>query len=1603
MKSFFSKLSVLLFIAGFVAVGCQDYAEDIRELNDKVDKNMADVTVSTDALDDVIEDLQAQQAADKAAAENALAALETKLNGTNDAFAEAKKALEDAYKAADELVVLGYQNADATLLNELNQKFNQAMSAVDAAKSELTSAYKDADKAIEDAYKAADVEINKSIAVLDTKLQTEVARVEAIANTVDAKFKGFEEAYKSADAALDKKIVDLRTEFKESEEVLQIAIMTVDEAYREADKAINARIDAVELLIADLQQADKDLQQAIDKNAEDIEAEAQARVDAIKALTDVHNQDKVDLLAAIAVNSAAITAEETARKEADVKLQENIDAANEALEAAKKDLQDAIDTNADNIDALKTRVDALESWKTAAQQQIDANKANIAKLETDLGLLELAYKAADELLQKSIEDTKAALDAFKKTVEDTYATKEALTNLENTVTTEVNKLNTKIDNLETSLTALITANATAILNETNARVAAVKGVEDALAAAKKTLEDADSANKTELEGKIEDTKGELLTAIDNAKKELQDAINAEKDARELAISTVNGLISDLGLEVEALKNTFDGLDSRLTDLETWKTTAEQEIDDLAKAHGVLVGRVDKLEVLVDSLFNQIQSVVYKPTHANGKARIDYAKLEGAFLEGNSVITYKVYPKNLVKTIVDAFNENLLTLEYEVESVTKAGDPASLTVLSVEKGTKEGDLAVTVKAANLGDDFYNDLTSYSAALVLNYGAENFSTEYTNLVPAGTPTTYTFDLYVGDLPYAAEHQEVEYPATDPTKWTKTVLEGLNVKFSDGTNKYSPEQFFDIYPLAEALYVVGAPSYTNTDDLFIPGVDANGYVTAYLDETKVAAANVTKTFEVVYPFSFNGTPKSANGTIEIVGFPWTMQLDKNDAGVTYPLQLPYTDDLSVKVLPDYTISFTDGGTGLKTEADLIAEGYCVKVDTLDVVTAVTTAKGGATADLFEVTPMTDAKAPVSVKLAKENGVNKAVADNVETIFNVKYSFDYKVGTETLAAAQYIDAEVKIEKTMYSFDITVPVIKWTYPVDADADAAVAGGYCSRKLEYANAEQGVISAAYRTGSAEKTAMSGALTIEQVFQAGTVTEIVVDGTSYTGTDIANSPIQFATGLVNDDDKVQVELTELAWGLYGQDPKEYVASATYDLPSAIVTVNLTASTTDRNREAINIDLGKVQKTFAAGLVIEHNAETTFDLALASRLVAAENLGATDVVDATTLAAVLASPTVNSWKTYVDDTHYWETADPAQRITSSLKYTADFTGVTYGYHYGNPTTRLGYVHGDFIPKYYEYTTQFTTWYGQVINVALDFEFLDPKYDFAPVPQYMQGNATDGYFVEVNPNYTYAIIDGKLDGFSVNAVNLNATFDVVDNTSGTPVKMDATAMAAAKLSKKFAMIDNLDANIVFADYPTNTIIKYNGSASDVTINGYLTLRNTYGGNDTYYAIDETIFTGDYETFKVKKYDPIAENVTVREGKLEQAVLITEAKVYDFFVLDNYSLQDKLGNELIDASATDGANNWVEGADDNNIHNGTSVASIYGLTATYELKVVSPTTGIVPTGITVNAADGKISIDNTSQIVFANPVHIQARVIINYPQGQRTSGWVTYKFGDK
>ena len=97
MKSFISKLSVLLFAAMFAVVGCQDYAEDIRQLNKQLNDDVSELNALINELKAEVADLE--KIAATHATKDELNALKEQLQGD---IATAKKAIEDAYKAADQ-------------------------------------------------------------------------------------------------------------------------------------------------------------------------------------------------------------------------------------------------------------------------------------------------------------------------------------------------------------------------------------------------------------------------------------------------------------------------------------------------------------------------------------------------------------------------------------------------------------------------------------------------------------------------------------------------------------------------------------------------------------------------------------------------------------------------------------------------------------------------------------------------------------------------------------------------------------------------------------------------------------------------------------------------------------------------------------------------------------------------------------------------------------------------------------------------------------------------------------------------------------------------------------------------------------------------------------------------------------------------------------------------------------------------------------------------------------------------------------------------------------------------------------------------------------
>ena len=430
MKSYLSKLGVLLFGAMFAVAACQDYDEEIRKVNDKLTADKAELTEITEELDKAIAALEEKHDAD-------LAKVNADLKGLADELAAAEKALEDAYKAADADLKKGYEDADKDLQAKINKAVEDATAAIsglqaalDAAKAELKKGYEDADAALRTEVLAY---VDNKVAALKSELQTLIDVKVAELQAYDAALQAQITAEAAAREAGDKKLADeLKAAKEEAAKALADAkaeiaanLKAAKDELEATDAALQAQIDKLAEDVAknaediaklqeDLAAAKEELQDAIDAEEEaringDAETLAAAKAytdeelaDAVAALTEKHNADinevKGLIESARAALQAAIDAEETARKAADADLQAAIDAEEAAREAADS-----------------TLAASIESLRGELEEYIDKTDKKIAALE-----------AADETLQQNIDKVAEDLEAFKEKAAEIYATKDEL-------------------------------------------------------------------------------------------------------------------------------------------------------------------------------------------------------------------------------------------------------------------------------------------------------------------------------------------------------------------------------------------------------------------------------------------------------------------------------------------------------------------------------------------------------------------------------------------------------------------------------------------------------------------------------------------------------------------------------------------------------------------------------------------------------------------------------------------------------------------------------------------------------------------------------------------------------------------------------------------------------------------------------------------------------------------------------------------------------------------------------------------------------------------------------------------------------------------------
>lgn len=286
MKSYLSKLGVLLFGAMFAVAACQDYDEDIRQVN----------TDLSSKIDAAVADLEKKMAK----AED-LKDLQDKFNGVQGSIDEAVAALEAAYKAGDK-----------ALQDQIDAAFVMAKEAIEA---------------IDAAYKAADEQIKADLALVE-------GRVSTLESLLD-------EVSKKADKTAED-LAALAVELRAADTAIRTLIDELTErvaANEGAIKDLQSELATVKTNLENEVAAREALEKKHNLDVEELRGLIKANQEAIAAEKAEREKLSEEFAAYKAENDKKIAALEAADK----KLQENIDKVAFDLERTREALKQVID------------------------------------------------------------------------------------------------------------------------------------------------------------------------------------------------------------------------------------------------------------------------------------------------------------------------------------------------------------------------------------------------------------------------------------------------------------------------------------------------------------------------------------------------------------------------------------------------------------------------------------------------------------------------------------------------------------------------------------------------------------------------------------------------------------------------------------------------------------------------------------------------------------------------------------------------------------------------------------------------------------------------------------------------------------------------------------------------------------------------------------------------------------------------------------------------------------------------------------------------------------------------------------------------------------
>ena len=772
---YLSKLLSMLLVGVLLFAGCTDYDEDIKNLNNKIDK------VQSSLMDDHISPLKS----DLEKAKTDLAAL---VETAKAELAAAHKADVDALKAKD-TELNGLIAAANTAIAAANQRISDLEGQLAAAKTELNNAIAAGDAAT---LEAAQKDAASKVAALKSELE---GAISTLTNNMAEQVKLVNEAI----AALNGDVDALQLQ----DEAFKTQLATIASDLATLEESLNNKYNELKGLIDVLEQK---LQRQIDQNKNDI---ASLRSDLNLVASDLESTQTAvaDLQKDMAANVEAFTKYQIA---VDTKIND----LTKRIEIAEQTLAD-IEENI--LPKMEQQIAANEELSKQNAADIAANEALFAAYKAEVNNTLAQLMAADEANAKLINVLFAGLEAVESNLanlsQDFEDYKSFIEGQLSDCWAGINNVKAMANanaNTISQVKAALDAHLAALAAQMNAINANVVALEQTLKAEDAKLwntmnqrfslvEASIESNYTELSEQIAAVAEELEAYKAEVTKEISEAVEAAKNefraADQILLQTINVNTEKLQKQINELNTKIDNV---AADLAAYKTEVNEK---LAKIE-------NDIDEIAEQLASMIQNITFVPEYNDGFAtavRILGPEHAGSLTATTLTAQFDIVPAEAVNGLVNYLSENNSVRVYakvqpvkstRVEPIFVEG--AQLVIAPV--AGVDGRVSVTAFVKNMPKDYEN----YAFTLGVETQKTQAMSDYVYIYKNAAPQyQYTF--------VNAENKTIEaHPNYDAdkkalvfsNKWTKAAesainaVEGFQFKLTDGKNFFTTDEITTLY---------------------------------------------------------------------------------------------------------------------------------------------------------------------------------------------------------------------------------------------------------------------------------------------------------------------------------------------------------------------------------------------------------------------------------------------------------------------------------------------------------------------------------------------------------------------------------------------------------------------------------------------------------------------------------------------------------------------------------------------------------------------------------------------------------------------------------------